>query len=108
MFLDYALGNLGEDACPDGYDTISDTSTCELASIYLGLDYLSSENTNKIINDNEVICNWRGSKTPQITRVSGNHGTDAKWICQLSLGKNNRWILSQCHIYCMNHIMYIS
>ena len=80
MFLDYALGNLGEDACPDGYDTISDTSTCELASTYLGLDYSSSD--NKITNDNDAICNWRGNKSPHITRVSANHAGGAKWVCQ--------------------------
>ena len=77
--LVYTLGNLEVEACPDGFTTISDKATCELASVNLGLDYSPSDNDETTT----AICNW--SNIWSISRVSSNN-VESKWICK-NIGK---------------------
>ena len=75
----YVQGDLGIDSCPEGYEIITEPSTCETASKLLGLKYMAQFNTGGV----NAICNWCGGCSPQDTRVSDNHGAHARWICKL-------------------------
>ena len=72
------MGDAGKDECPDGYKEIFDGSVCEMASYYLGLTYHERNN----VNTSRSICYWCGGCSPKITKVSNDHGSLAKWICQ--------------------------
>lgn len=78
----YALGGMGVDACPDGYDAIRDVEVCVDASVQLGLQYRASE--NRQVGNPSSLCNWCGGCDDRITRVSDNHAQHAKWLCKVS------------------------
>ena len=75
----FMQGDLGIDSCPEGYETITDPSTCQTASESLGLEYAVDQNSDNI----NAICNWCGGCSPQSTRLDETHGIQARWICQL-------------------------
>ena len=78
----YAEGEYGVDACPDGYEEITETDACETAAGYLGLTYTPE------FNSGSGLCNWCGGckaeKGFETVRVDATHGADAKWICALA------------------------
>ena len=75
----YTQGDNGIDSCPEGYETITEPSTCQTASELLGLAYREDLNTDDI----NAICNWCGGCSPQSTRLDEKHWSQARWICQL-------------------------
>ena len=75
----FVQGDVGIDSCPEGYETITEPSTCEIASKLLGLKYTAQFDTGGV----NAICNWCGGCSPQDTRVSYDHGPHARWICKL-------------------------
>ena len=75
----FVQGDLGIDSCPEGHETITEPSTCEIASKLLGLRYMAHFNTGGV----NAICNLCEGCSPQYTRVSDNHGPKARWICKL-------------------------
>ena len=77
----YVQGDLGIDSCPEGYEIITEPSTCETASKALGLTYRAQFNVIWPTGVN-AICNWCGGCSPQDTRVSYDHGPHARWICK--------------------------
>ena len=79
--VQFTLGNVGVHQCPDGYDPIRLPSTCELASIALGITY---DGRDDLIDETSV-CNRCGacSSTDFNSYVSNNYGGSANWICQI-------------------------
>ena len=75
----YAAGDVGVDACPDGYYSIHTASECEAASNALGYTYEAGVNND--IGTSNSLCNYCGGCNPKTTRVDADHGTKAKWIC---------------------------
>ena len=75
----FVQGDVGINSCPEGYETITEPSTCETASKSLGLTYRAQFNTGGV----NAICNWCGGCSTQDTRVSNGHGPHARWICKL-------------------------
>ena len=77
----FVYGELGDDACPTGYEPIRDEQTCETASRHLGDLYRPNRNDGT----NNALCNGYkcgvGSGCTG-TRLSANHGGNAQWICQ--------------------------
>ena len=73
------LGAVGVDACPEGYDIITDNGTCEHASVELGLAY--SDSIWKTNDDTAIICNFCGGCNPKAIHLGG-HGQNAQWVCQ--------------------------
>lgn len=72
-------GGTGVDACPSGFTQITaDAAECAAGSTALGLTYNAGENEA----GPNAVCNWCGGCVPQITRLSSNHGTAAKWVCK--------------------------
>lgn len=71
-------GDVGIDSCPEGYETITEPSTCQTASESLGLKYIADLNTDTT----NAICNWCGGCSPQSTSVGDDHGPQARWICK--------------------------
>ena len=82
----YKQADIGVDACPEGYQTITDPDQCEIASQSLRLVYRGDQNTNH----EDAICNWCGGCGADTggpsTRVDESHRDNARWICKL-LGK---------------------
>ena len=75
----YKMGSKGIKECPNGYKTIHDKKTCELASIALNLNY--AENLNE--NNSNAICFYCSKWCrPLSTRVSSNPKSWAHFICQ--------------------------
>lgn len=73
------MGAKGIKECPNGYKTISDEKTCEIASTALNLKYDESANEN----NSSAICFYcsRWCK-PLATRLSSKHKKWAHFICQ--------------------------
>ena len=73
------MASKGIKECPNGYETINDEKTCELASTALNLKY--DERANE--NNSNAICFYcsRWCK-PLATRLSSKHKKWAHFICQ--------------------------
>ena len=84
----FMQGDLGKDSCPEGYEAITDASTCQTASESLGLEYAADQNSDNI----NAICNWCGGCSPQSTRLDEKHWGQARWICQLQ-GIRMQWLV---------------
>ena len=70
---------MGIKECPNGYKTINDEKTCEMASIALNLEYDASKNEN---NSNAICFYCSKWCRPLSTRVSSDYRKWARFICQ--------------------------
>eukprot|EP01050_Picozoa_sp_SAG11_P028622 SAG11_NODE_7724_length_1104_cov_1.355224_2_plen_92_part_00 len=76
--VSYVLGSTGVDACPDGYQPVTDVATCALAAQHLSLTH--SESANDL--GDTAVCNLCGGCTSRTARLSTNHGDQAQFICK--------------------------
>ena len=75
----YKMGSKGIKECPNGYVTINDEKTCELASTALNLRYDETANEN---NSNAICFYCSKWCKPLSTRLSSKHKKWAHFICQ--------------------------
>ena len=87
----YALGELGRDACSKGFTPITDPELCDVASNALGIIYSKQHNNHAAIHNKNpsAVCNcYGGCRPPKMkSRVHNHHGAMAKWVC--ARGTNN-------------------
>jgi len=80
----YAAGNCGEDKCPEGYETITDSVTCEDAANELGLKWFPDGKERGRKNQANV-CNFCGGCGRRdgfrSVRIDDNHFGVANFIC---------------------------
>jgi len=78
----YAMGEEGVDACPAGYEKITEDVACGTAAGYLGLTYAPE------FNSGSGLCNLCGgcsvAKGKDTVRVDATHGGSAFWLCALA------------------------
>ena len=92
----YALGEEGVDACPAGYEKITEEVACGTAAGYLGLTYAPE------FNSGSGLCNLCGgcsvAKGKDTVRVDATHGGQAFWLCALASKQ-----ISHMSLYCPNN-----
>lgn len=93
----YKLGGKGEDACPTGYNTITNAIECEAAAQAFAYNWDADLGSK----DENSLCNYNTGASPYGVRLSSNHGSGAYWIClkDYSTGK-----LTKCQRDRENHL----
>ena len=81
FIVQFTLGNVGVHECPDGYEPISFSNTCELASAALGIVYDKDLNGGQIYEDS--VCSRCGACSGLESFMTKSYGNDARWICQI-------------------------
>ena len=88
----YAIGEMGRDACPKGFTSITDPVSCEVASKALGIIYSKRHNNHAAVHKKNpsAVCNcYGGCRPPNMkSRVHNHHGPNAKWVCAKGNNKN--------------------
>ena len=107
----YAIGEIGRDACPKGFTTITDPELCDVASKALGIIYSKQHNNHAAIHKKNpsAVCNcYGGCRPPNMrSRVHNHHGPSAKWVCAKGIRKSFPLILNSniliSYLYCTKY-----
>jgi len=86
--FDFAQGDMGVNACPNGYVAITDGFTCADAAYALGLNYDAAENDRYVSSDTRV-CSYCSGCKPATVQLTRSHRNSAQWICQATPGVQN-------------------
>ena len=61
---EYVQGEIGVDACPDGYEVVNNTESCGAAAQSIGLIYVEAQNKN--LGESDPVCSQKYSIVPKI------------------------------------------
>ena len=79
QIVQFTLGYIGQQVCPEAYEPIKFPNTCKLASTILGLPYVEDNNNGKA----ESICFSAGDHGGN-TYIGNDYASLSKWVCQKS------------------------